>query len=163
MSRHLNDLFWQMSFSDVATSIARANGGERLRLAEILGHGLRGGTPYATLPDGSLLAAMYIKDMPALYSTVFYRLDGAPPFRVRSLSPKLCFSERGLELPFSARCGLQYASGLDVDAARNLALVSFGEFDRSMHLASLPLDQLVALARTHVLDDDGVTSAVRAV
>ena len=69
-----------------------------------LGQVLRGGTPYARLGDGSLLGAMHVKDgahAPALYHTIFYLVDGTPPFRVRSLSPKLCFSRRPAELPLS--------------------------------------------------------------
>ena len=89
--------------------------------------------------------------MPALYSTAFYLIDGSPPFRVRSLSPKLCFSEGSLELATSATCALQYVVGLAIDPASNLALLSFGEFDRRMKLAALPLDRVLALARTHEL------------
>ena len=78
-----------------------------------LGQVLRGGTPYARLGDGSLLGAMHVKDgahAPALYHTIFYLVDGTPPFRVRSLSPKLCFSRRPAELPLSPTCALQYLS-----------------------------------------------------
>ena len=67
------------------------------------------------------------------------------------LSPKICFSEHSLELAVSARCALQYVVGLIVEPRRNLALVSYGQMDRQMHLAALPLDRIVALARTHVL------------
>lgn len=121
--------------------------------------GLRGGTPYAQLPDGSgLLAAMHVKDTehtPALYATVLYLLDSAPPFRVRSLSPKLCFSERDLELASSARCALQYVVGLSIDERAGLVLFSFGDFDRRMRIASLPLKAAVEFARTHVIDAHG--------
>ena len=54
--------------------------------------------------------------------------------------------ERGIELANSARCALQYAVGLHVDTTRNLAVVSYGEFDKKMKLAALPLDKLVGLA-----------------
>ena len=59
----------------------------------------------------------------------------------------------------SPRCALQYAVGLGVDEAHNLALISLGEMDRVMKVAALPLDRLVALARTHTLHDDGVTDS----
>jgi hypothetical protein len=96
---------------------------------------------------------------PALYGTVLYIVDGSPPFRVRSISPKLCISEREIELAISPRCALQYAVGLGIDETHNLALVSLGEMDRVMKVAALPLDRLVALARTHTLHDDGVTDS----
>ena len=109
-----------------------------------------------TLADGSraLLAAMHVKDTshtPSLYSTAFYLLEASPPFRVRSLSPKLCFSESSVELATSARCALQYVVGIAVEPHSNLVLLSFGEFDRRMRLASLPLDRVLAFARTHEL------------
>ena len=65
----------------------------------------RGGTPYARLPDGNLLAALHVKDTehtPALYSTIFYLLEGRPPFRVSSLSPKVCALPDLPCLPFHA-------------------------------------------------------------
>lgn len=127
-----------------------------------LGQGIRGGTPYASLADGSMLAAAHVKDgshSPALYGTVLYIVDGSPPFRVRSISPKLCISEREIELAISPRCALQYAVGLGIDETHNLALISLGEMDRVMKVAALPLDRLVALARTHTLHDDGVTDS----
>ena len=95
--------------------------------------------------------------MPALYSTSLYTIEGKPPYRVRSISPKLCLSERSIELASSARCALQYVVGLSIDVGANLALLSFGEFDRKMKLAALPLDAVVAMARTLRLpggDDD---------
>lgn len=192
-----------------------------------LGQGIRGGTPYASLADGSMLAAAHVKvrpspptlpltfaphlrsrahlgslalalhftspspsrslftsnptlaftftlnhplalplpppqdgsHSPALYGTVLYIVDGSPPFRVRSISPKLCISEREIELAISPRCALQYAVGLGIDETHNLALISLGEMDRVMKVAALPLDRLLALARTHTLHDDGVTDS----
>ena len=129
-----------------------------------LGQGLRGGTPYATLQreGGLMLAAAHVKDAahsPALYGTVLYTVEPSPPFRVRSLSPKLCVSGRELELAISPRCALQYVVGLGVDEAHNLALLSLGEMDRAMKVAALPLDRLLALARTHTLHDDGMTDS----
>ena len=132
---------------------------------DALGQGLRGGTAYTTvdLPDGSraLLAAMHIKDTshaPALYTTAFYLLDPWPPFRVRSVSPKLCLSESSVELATSARCALQYVVGVAVEPRSNLLLLSFGEFDRRMKLASLPLDRVLAFARTHEIAASGDVS-----
>ena len=119
---------------------------------------LRGGTPYADLDDGTRLAVMHYKDAahdPPLYGSIVYLTDARPPFRILSLSPKLCLSERRIELANSARCALQYAVGLHVDVTRNLAVVSYGEFDKKMKLAALPLDKLVGLARTHLLDNEG--------
>ena len=127
-----------------------------------LGQVLRGGTPYARLGDGSLLGAMHVKDgahAPALYHTIFYLVDGTPPFRVRSLSPKLCFSRRPAELPLSPTCALQYAVGLAVDEAADVALVSLGEMDRRMKVAALPLARTLALARTHMLHDAEVAES----
>ena len=127
-----------------------------------LGQGLRGGTPYARLSDGSMLAALHVKDgahAPSLYGTLLYTIDGAPPFRVRSLSPKICISERQIELSISPRCALQYIVGLAVDEARNLALVSLGEMDRRMKVAALPLARTLALARTHMLHDAEVAES----
>ena len=54
-----------------------------------LGQGLRGGTPYVALPGdpSRLLGAMHVKDtahMPPLYSSLFYVVDGSPPFGVLS-------------------------------------------------------------------------------
>jgi hypothetical protein len=123
---------------------------------ETLQQGLRGGTPYAQLPDGTRLAALHVKDaahMPSLYSTAFYIVDGTPPFRVLSLSPKICLSEQSVELAISARCALQYVVGLTIEAESNLILISYGQMDRQMHLAALPLDHVLSLARTHVLSD----------
>ena len=95
--------------------------------------------------------------MPPLYSTSLYTIEGAPPFRIASISPKLCLSERTVELASSATCALQYVVGLHVDAAANLVLLSFGEFDRRMRVAALPLDQVLALAHAHevVAETDG--------
>ena len=137
-----------------------------LRTYDTQRQGLRGGTPYARLPCGDYLAAMHVKDgahAPALYATVFYVISGAPPFRVISISPKLCISERELEIATSPRCALQYVVGLIVepDTARadgGVVLLSFGQMDRTMRLAALPLDPLVALARTHQVGSEGETS-----
>ena len=122
---------------------------------------LRGGTPYASLRDGSRLSALHVKDTahaPALYGTIFFIAEEGRPFRILSLSPKLCFSTRSLELAISARCALQYVTGLEIDEASNLALISYGELDFQMKLAALPLDAVVSLARTHVIDvEDGHT------
>ena len=104
---------------------------------------------------------MHVKDAshsPALYATAFYLLDPWPPFRVRSVSPKLCLSESGLELATSARCALQYVVGIAVEPRSNLVLLSYGEFDRRMKLASLPLDRVLAFARTHELATFGDVS-----
>ena len=90
---------------------------------------------------------------------MLYIVEGSPPFRVRSLSPKLCLSDREVELAISPRCALQYAVGLGIDETHNLALISFGEMDRIMKVAALPLDRLLALARTHTLHDDGMTDS----
>jgi len=137
-----------------------------LRTYDTQRQGLRGGTPYARLPNGDFLAAMHVKDgahAPALYATVFYVISGAPPFRVISISPKLCISERELEIATSPRCALQYVVGLIVepDTARadgGVVLLSFGQMDRTMRLAALPLEPLVALARTHQVGSEGETS-----
>ena len=122
---------------------------------------LRGGTPYASLRDGSRLSALHVKDTahaPALYGTIFFVAEEGRPFRILSLSPKLCFSTRSLELAISARCALQYVTGLEIDESANLALISYGELDFQMKLAALPLDAVVSLARTHVIDvEDGHT------
>uniref|UniRef100_A0A7S2DES5 Uncharacterized protein n=1 Tax=Haptolina brevifila TaxID=156173 RepID=A0A7S2DES5_9EUKA len=118
---------------------------------------LRGGTPYAPLPDGNLLAAMHVKDgahSPPLYGTTFYLMSGTPPFQLLSISPKLCLSELSVDLAISATCALQFVTGLVVEPEDNLALLSYGQMDRQMHLAALPLDALVAFAKTHVLGDD---------
>ena len=118
------------------------------------------GTPYALLADGTRLSAMHVKDTahsPNLYGTHFYTLEPTPPFRIRSISPKVCFSERQIELAISSRCALQYVTGLHVDEGSDLALVSYGEMDASMKLAALPLTQVLALARTHTIDEDGQT------
>ena len=61
--------------------------------------------------------------------------------------------------PISARCALQFVVGLQIDEARNLALISFGELDQRMKLARVPLDWLVALARVHSLDDAGISDS----
>ena len=129
---------------------------------DAFGQGLRGGTGYVpvNLPDGShaLLAAMHVKDSshaPSFYATSFYLLDPMPPFRVRSLSPKVCLSEEGVELSSSARCALQYVVGLVVEPTSNLLLLSYGEFDRRMKLAALPLDKVIAFARSHELASGG--------
>ena len=101
---------------------------------------------------------MHVKDTqhtPALYSTVFYLLHGAPPFRVASLSPKFCLSEKHLEHASSARCALQYVTGIAIDPSHNLVLLSYGDFDRRAMLASLPLDAVVTLAKTHAVGPDG--------
>ena len=90
---------------------------------------------------------------------MLYTVEGSPPFRVRSLSPKLCVSGKELELAISPRCALQYVVGLGVDEQHNLALLSLGEMDRAMKVAALPLDRLLALARTHTLHDDDVTDS----
>ena len=74
---------------------------------------------------------------------------------VRSISPKLCLSEESLELATSANCALQYIVGLHIEPAQNLALLSYGEFDRRMKLATLPLDKVLAFARTHDLSTEG--------
>ena len=137
-----------------------------LRTYDTQQQGLRGGTPYVRLPNGDLLGAMHVKDYahaPALYATLFYIAAGRAPFQIISLSPKLCLSERALELPTSPRCALQYVVGLAIepDAARpdgGSLLVSFGQMDRQMRLAALPLDPLVALTRTHQIAPDGGTS-----
>ncbi|EOD13779.1 hypothetical protein EMIHUDRAFT_451895 [Emiliania huxleyi CCMP1516] len=116
-----------------------------------------GGSPYAELRDGRRLAAAHVKDdahEPALYGTVFYLLEAEPPFRIVSLSPKLCISDREVEIAISARCALQYVTGLVVNEATNAALVSFGELDVRMKGAFLPLDRLLALAETHRLESD---------
>jgi hypothetical protein len=133
------------------------SGSDFLSTYDTLRQGLRGGTPYARLPDGTLLAAMHIKDMghtPALYGTAFYIISSAPPYRVRSISPKVCLSDAKIELAISARCALQYVSGLAIDPERNVALVSYGEHDRRMKLAALDLEGLVSLARTHDLGEE---------
>ena len=75
---------------------------------------------------------------------------------MRSISPKLCYSEASLELASTVGCALQYTVGLALEPSSNLALLSYGEFDRRMKVAALPLDALVELARTHEVDgDDG--------
>ena len=78
---------------------------------DTLRQGLRGGTPYAPLSDGSMLAAMHTKDnthAPSLlYSIIFYSVEQKPPFRVLSISPKLCLSEGAVELAISPKCALQ--------------------------------------------------------
>ena len=80
-----------------------------LRTYDTLRQGLRGGTPYARLADGSLLAAMHVKDMahsPSLYATAFYLVEPRPPFRVTSISPKVCHCHRYVpswELPWPLR------------------------------------------------------------
>jgi hypothetical protein len=121
---------------------------------------MRGGTPYARLRGGARLAAMHVKDTahsPALYGTYFYLIEPSAPFRLTSVSPKVCFSDRRLELSSSARCALQYVTGLVVDEEANLALVSYGEMDLAMRVAALPLDRVLALARTHAIDEEGNT------
>jgi len=128
-----------------------------LQTYRALGQELRGGSPYAELRDGRRLAAAHVKDdahEPALYGTVFYLLEAEPPFRIVSLSPKLCISDREVEIAISARCALQYVTGLVVNEATNAALVSFGELDVRMKGAFLPLDRLLALAETHRLESD---------
>ena len=111
---------------------------------------------------------MHVKDgahAPALYHTIFYLVDGTPPFRVRSLSPKLCFSRRPAELPLSPTCALQYAVGL-VDGEADGILQrarrrerQLGEMDRRMKVAALPLARTLALARTHMLHDAEVAES----
>ena len=41
--------------------------------------------------------------------------------------------------------------GIAVEPHSNLVLLSFGEFDRRMRLAALPLDRVLTFARTHEL------------
>ena len=61
-----------------------------------------------------------------------------------------------MELASSVRCALQYVVGLSIDVEANLALLSFGEFDRTMMLAALPLNAVIAMAQTLRLpSDDG--------
>jgi hypothetical protein len=40
---------------------------------------------------------------PSLYGTIFYILSPTPPFRITYLSPKLCISEREVEIAISER------------------------------------------------------------
>lgn len=137
--------------------VAHNTSSDFLQMYSTLEQELRGGTPYVDLGDGTMLAVMHSKDTshePPLYGCILYLVEAKPPFRILSLSPKVCLSERRLELASSARCALQYAVGLHVDPARNLALISFGEFDLKMKLATLALDRAVALARTHLLDHE---------
>ena len=146
------------AWSGGACRVVHESSADFLSVYDTLGQGLRGGTPYVRLPDGNLLAAMHVKDTqhtPALYSTVFYLLHGAPPFRVASLSPKFCLSEKHLEHASSARCALQYVTGIAIDPSHNLVLLSYGDFDRRAMLASLPLDAVVTLAKTHAVGPDG--------
>jgi hypothetical protein len=101
---------------------------------------------------------LHVKDgrhMPPLYASIFYLLEGTPPFRVTSISPKLCLSENRLELASSATCALQYVVGLAVDTEANMALLSYGVSDRTMRLAALPLDGLVELAKMHEVAPGG--------
>lgn len=81
-------------------------------------------------------------------------LEPSPPFRIASLSPKLCISSREIEIGISARCALQYVVGLELDHASGLAHISYGLMDRRMGLVSLPISRLVALARTHTVGAD---------
>lgn len=123
-----------------------------LQTYDTFGQGLRGGTPYSRLPSGDLLAAMHVKDTahsPALYSTAFYLISGTAPFRILSISPKVCFSERSIELSISVRCALQYVVGLAID--HDEVFVSYGQMDRQMKVAVLPLTSVLKLARTHQL------------
>lgn len=147
------------AWSGGSCRVAYNTSSDVLQAYRTLGQGLRGGTPYVRLPNGDLLSALHVKDthhMPALYSTALYIIEGRPPFRVRSISPKLCLSEKSMELASSVRCALQYVVGLSIDVEANLALLSFGEFDRTMMLAALPLNAVIAMAQTLRLpSDDG--------
>lgn len=105
---------------------------------------------------------MHVKDAthsPSLYSTIIYLLEAHPPFRIKSISPKLCLSDLEADMPISARCALQFVVGLQVDEARNLAHISFGELDQRMKLARVPLDRLVAMASVHSIDEAGVSES----
>jgi hypothetical protein len=146
----------------VCCEVAHNSSNDLLTTYLALRQELRGGSPYVRLRSGEFFAAMHVKDAshdPPLYGTILYLLEAAPPFRIASLSPKLCISERELEFAVSERCGLQYVTGLVADEAANLALVSFGQMDVTMRVAALPLDRLVALARTHTIDSEDVASS----
>ena len=62
-------------------------------------------------------------------------------------------------MPISARCALQYVTGLVVHEPANLAIVSFGEMDCRMRIAALPLDRVLSLARTHTIHEEGLASS----
>ena len=73
-------------------ALAHNSSSELMRGYGALGQSLRGGTPYVRLSTGGLLAAMHVADRthePPLYATIFYLLEGEPPFRVTHLSPKV--------------------------------------------------------------------------
>ena len=144
------------AWSGGACRTAYNSSSDFLNAWDTYGQGLRGGTPYVQLDEHTMLSAMHVKDTehtPALYSTILYVIDARPPFRILSLSPRLCLSERKLELASSARCALQYVVGLALGG--DYLLLSYGDFDRRMKVASLPLDAALALARTHQLGADG--------
>ena len=68
-------------------------------------------------------------------------------------------AERELEFSLSARCALQYVTGLVVHEPTNLAIVSYGELDCRMRVAALPLDGLLELVRTHTINEDKTTTS----
>ncbi len=135
-------------------TVAHNSSSALLRTYLHLGQEVRGGSPYARVAEG-YLGAMHVKDTmhwPPLYATIFYIVDAHPPFRLRSLSPKLCVSESSVELALSPTCALQYVVGLVVDEEHGRALISYGQLECEMRLAELPLDPLLALTRTHTVE-----------
>ena len=112
---------------------ARVRGGAQLvepvpRDYLTLGQVLHGGTPYARLADGSLLGAMHVKDgahAPALYHTIFTSSTERRPSASAALAEALLLAPP--RRAAARRRALQYAVGLAVDEAADVALVSPGD------------------------------------